>query len=127
MKVLYVADMGAGPARADEVGGSYDSEGLAINRENSGPKSGGERQNKSATNKLPALHASHASTTVVDLLWSHCPVTVISGRLVVEGLLKREDLSEYNMVLHNGDLSYACGESILHEEFGTLIEPIASR
>ena len=32
--------MGAGPARADEIGGAMDSEGLAINRENSGPKSG---------------------------------------------------------------------------------------
>ena len=44
VKLLYVADMGAGPARPDEIGGAYDSEGLAINRENSGPKSGGEQQ-----------------------------------------------------------------------------------
>jgi hypothetical protein len=82
VKLLYVADMGAGPARPDEIGGALDSEGLAINRENSGPKSG--------------------------------------GRLVVEGLLRRENLAEYSMVLHNGDLSYACGESLLHEAFGSL-------
>ena len=54
-------------------------QGLAINRENSGPKSG--------------------------------------GRLVVASLLKHEvdNLAGYSAVLHNGDVTYACGEGWLYE------------
>ena len=53
------------------------------------------------------------------------------GRLVIEGLLQHEAAAlkglEYNALLHNGDLSYACGESWIHEAFGTMVEPLASR
>jgi hypothetical protein len=35
-------------------------------------------------------------------------------------------LDAFAIVLHNGDLSYACGEGWIHEEFGSLIEPLAS-
>jgi hypothetical protein len=38
------------------------------------------------------------------------------GRLVVEGLLRHENVSGFAMALHNGDVSYACGEGWLHEE-----------
>jgi len=90
VKILYLADQGAGPARADELFGALDSEGTAISRENAGPSSG--------------------------------------GRLVLENLLhfERERLPHYNMVLHNGDISYGCGEGWLHEEYSTMIEPLAA-
>ena len=41
IKILYVADMGVGPARPGEISGALDAEGGAINRENAGQQSGG--------------------------------------------------------------------------------------
>ena len=67
-KILYVADMGAGPPREDEIWGALDPEGDEIARENAGPRSG--------------------------------------GRHVVQAVLEHEELGEYDLVLHNGDLSY---------------------
>jgi hypothetical protein len=90
VKILYLADQGAGPARADELFGALDSEGTAVSRENAGPSSG--------------------------------------GRLVIENLLhfEQDRLVQYNMIFHNGDMSYSCGEGWLTEEYSSMIEPLAS-
>lgn len=48
------------------------------------------------------------------------------GRHVLDAIARFEDASEYDGLLHNGDLSYACGQGWIHEEWGTLTEPLAS-
>ena len=46
------------------------------------------------------------------------------GRLVFDALLTHEAAAlaaaHYSMVLHNGDVLCACGQSMIHEYFGTM-------
>lgn len=49
-----------------------------------------------------------------------------AGRVVVKAILENEQLTQYNFLLHNGDISYACGQSMMHEAFHAQVQPLAS-
>jgi hypothetical protein len=76
--MLYLADMGVGPPRPDELYGALDPEGGGISRENAGPLSGGRHVVGSLLNLKTGPHHMQKGT----------------------------GLHEFDFVMHNGDIRY---------------------
>lgn len=85
VKILYVADMGIGPANKERMGGEL---GHGYSRYNDGVDSG--------------------------------------GQIVVDKILELEDMQNYTLAIHNGDLSYACGLGIHWDYFMNMVSPISN-
>ena len=84
-KILYLADMGIGPANEFERNGDL----------------GHEKRDS----------ANDGDNTF--------------GKPTMKGILNTEDLTSYDMALHNGDMSYATGTGVVWDYWHDLIEPVS--